>query len=61
MSASIIRNGVWTVEAFKYAEDLLHASQVHFTNEMGNLCEALQIDINIVESLPSLSIAVPGT
>jgi len=46
--ASILRTDVKTAEMIKYASNAFLATKISFTNEIGNICKRLCIDVNEV-------------
>jgi len=51
VSAPLIRTSIEVAEMVKYVDNAFHALKVVFANEIGNICDALGIDANIVMSI----------
>lgn len=51
INAPIIRTGIRSAEMIKYVNNAFHALKITFTNEVGNICKALDIDPYEVMSL----------
>lgn len=51
LSAPLIKTSIEAAEMVKYVDNAFHALKVVFANEIGNVCEALEVDPHVVMSI----------
>ena len=51
LEAPLIRTGLATAEMIKYVDNSWHALKIGFANEIGNLCDAFEVDADAVMNI----------